>query len=62
MSYSLVSYKDDGTVESEINYKVKHNDNGIIMSWIEFVEESAKIGDVYVLRELTPILGRERNR
>lgn len=56
VSYSLVSYKEDGNVESEINYKVMHNDNGIIMSWIEFVEESAKIGDVYVLRAPTPIL------
>lgn len=56
VSYSLVSYKEDGNVESEINYKVKHNDNRIKMSWIEFVDESAKIGDVYVLRDPTPIL------
>lgn len=56
VSYSLVSYKEDGTVESEINYKVRKSDDKIIMSWIEFVDESAKIGDVYVLRDPTPIL------
>lgn len=56
VSYSLVNYKDDGTVESEINYKVRKSDNKIILSWIEFVEESAKIGDIYILRTPTPLL------
>lgn len=56
VSYSLVSYHEDGIVETEINFKVRKSDNNIVMSWIEFVEESAKIGDVYVLRDPTPIL------
>lgn len=56
VSYSLISYKDDGTVESEINYNIKKTDDKIILSWIDFVEESVNIGNIRVLKSPTPLL------
>lgn len=55
VSYTLVCYNEDLTIASEINYKIRKNDNGIMLSWIEFIEESINVDGIYIQKSPTPL-------
>lgn len=55
VSYTLVCYKDDNSIASEIKYKIIKTDDGIILSWIEFIEESINVDGIYIQKTPTPL-------